>query len=288
VPIEQALKRVRSSVHEATRYTQTPWESSSLTDDFYFFPTVATGTERAAATAKPVSTAAGDRTAAGRAVKSAEAWKKEFRTQKPADAYTLVIEEGTPEAFEAYLAVYTVAPYAGRVRTLLDRRREMIAWYAAVMVNTAASYELFLATYPNSDLAVTAQRLLERSRDRAISAMAALTPLCPPTVAPAPTRKATKPEPKKQVTRTTPEPKVKKRGGKSGFISDEEIKRSGGPGPGERTTSGGAPPISIGIGVGIPIRGVGGGGHRSVPSGGGHAPVRSVPGGARGGGWHPH
>jgi hypothetical protein len=188
----------------------------------------------------------------------------------------VVIEEGTPEAFEAYLAVYTVAPYAGRVRTLLDRRREMIAWYAAVQVNTSASYELFLATYPNSDLAVTAQRLLERSRDRAISSMAALTPLCPPTVQPAPTRKASKPEPKKQVTRTPPEPKVKKRGAKSGFISDEEVRRSGGPAPGERTTTGG-PPISIGIGVGIPIRGLGGG-HRSIPSSGGHAPVKSMPG----------
>src|SRR5207302_2032690 len=38
LPIEQALKKVRLSVSEATSPHQFPWESSSLTDEFSFFP----------------------------------------------------------------------------------------------------------------------------------------------------------------------------------------------------------------------------------------------------------
>ena len=37
LPIEQLFKRVRLEVNHATRGRQTPWESSSLTSDFYFF-----------------------------------------------------------------------------------------------------------------------------------------------------------------------------------------------------------------------------------------------------------
>src|SRR5207247_1827215 len=37
LPIEQLFKRVRLEVNNATRGRQTPWESSSLTSDFYFF-----------------------------------------------------------------------------------------------------------------------------------------------------------------------------------------------------------------------------------------------------------
>jgi hypothetical protein len=37
--IEQVFKQVRLKVHEATKGQQTPWESSSLTSDFWFFPT---------------------------------------------------------------------------------------------------------------------------------------------------------------------------------------------------------------------------------------------------------
>ena len=36
--IEQLFKQVRLKVHEATKGQQTPWESSSLTSDFWFVP----------------------------------------------------------------------------------------------------------------------------------------------------------------------------------------------------------------------------------------------------------
>jgi uncharacterized caspase-like protein len=39
IQIEQLFKQVRLKVHEATKGQQTPWESSSLTSDFWFLPT---------------------------------------------------------------------------------------------------------------------------------------------------------------------------------------------------------------------------------------------------------
>ena len=38
LPIEQAFKRVRLLVQRGDQWQQTPWESSSLTSDFFFFP----------------------------------------------------------------------------------------------------------------------------------------------------------------------------------------------------------------------------------------------------------
>ena len=271
--IEQALKRVRSSVHEATRNQQTPWESSSLTADFHFFPgAAAPSAERTppSTAVRPASAVAGEASAGGAraraAVKSAKSWRRDFRSRQPAEAYALVIEEGTPEAFEAYLAVYATPPYAPRVRSLLDRQREMIAWYRAVTVNTAASFQAFLAAYPNSDLGVTARRLMERAGNRLLASLAPVAATCPCGAPTAPAReKKAKSQPKeKQASRPTRE---KKRGKRDrDFVSDEEVGRGAPPRPvGVATPSG--PPVSIGIG--IPI-GRGGGGH---PGG----PVRSGP-----------
>jgi uncharacterized caspase-like protein len=295
LPIEQALKRVRLHVHQATNTQQTPWESSSLIGDFYFFPgaaiamqerpTLAADTKVATAAGGAAGTAAAGGKAGGTRVASrtVDSWRKEFRTRQPGDAYALVIEEGTPEAFEAYLSVYSVAPYAPRVRGLLERRREMMAWYTAVTINTVASYDLFLARYGNSDLAETARRLLERARSRSLASLDPVTPTCACTVpsAPAPQKKTEKPkkEPKKekQARRSEPEPKKKKSTRGKDFVSDEEMSRGGGPRPagggGSAGGGGGGIPISIGIGFGggrgIPM---GGGRSHSVPSGGGYRP----------------
>jgi len=49
---------------------------------------------------------------------------------------------------------FSYAPPLGpRVRTLLDRRKEMIAWYIAVVINSPASFEAILAQYQSSDFA---------------------------------------------------------------------------------------------------------------------------------------
>lgn len=266
IPIEQALKRVRWLVHDATRQQQTPWESSSLTSDFALFP-------GAAAASKPATGDSG--TARRPATHSVESWRKDFRSKQAAEAYALVIEEGTPEAFEAYLGVYSVAPYAPRVRSLLERRREMIAWYNAVTLNSAASYQTFLTAYANSDLAVTAQRLMERARNRALANLPAVTPTCACSLPQPPVRekRAKNSRKEKQASRSTEE--KGKRGKKSRrFVSDDEID-----GPPPTPVGGSGPPVSIGIG--IPIRGVSVGGWRGGPTGGRgtHVPQRptSVP-----------
>jgi len=55
----------------------------------------------------------------------------------------------------------------------------MLAWNTAVAINTAASFEAFLASYANSDLAATARKMQERVLNRSLGANAALMP--PPT-----------------------------------------------------------------------------------------------------------
>ncbi len=155
--IEEALKRVRVAVNQETSGRQTPWDSSSLTDAFRFFPQQ--NQADAAATPTPK--------------RSVDDWKKQLKGKEPQAAYDLVVADDTVEGYEAFVALYTQPPLAPRVRTVLDRRREMIAWETTVLVNTAAAYQAFLQTYPNSDLAITARKLAERTRNRSLSANAA-------------------------------------------------------------------------------------------------------------------
>jgi hypothetical protein len=67
------------------------------------------------------------------------------------------------------------------MRSLLERRREMLAWNTAVAINTAASFDAFLASYASSDLAATARKMQERVINRSLGANAALTPPVLPT-----------------------------------------------------------------------------------------------------------
>jgi Caspase domain len=158
--IEQALKRVRVAVNQVTDGRQTPWESSSLTTDFYFFPGPGDGRDRATK---------GERTKKG--------WRRELRALEPQAAYERVIGEDSLPAYEAFVELFSAPPLGPRVRALLDRRREMMAWAAAVAINTPASYEAFLANYPSSDLAATARKLMERMRNRLQAASSAAGPI---------------------------------------------------------------------------------------------------------------
>jgi uncharacterized caspase-like protein len=160
LPIEQALKRVRLAVNEATGKQQVPWESSSLTSEFSFFPR-----DLGNANAKTASAPAMNGLGAAR-MRSVEAWQKELKTQTPREAYETVIREDTVEAYEAYLLVYPSDPLTAVVRRIVERRREMIAWQDAVSANTAASYQSFLTAHASSDYAPTARRLVERPRQK--------------------------------------------------------------------------------------------------------------------------
>ena len=169
LPIEEAFKRIRVAVNQATDGRQIPWESSSLTTEFKFF---GGDTGQPAATAPKSSSA----------MRSVDDWRKDLQGKEPKVAYELVIADDSVAAYEAFTALFAQSTYTPRMRSLLERRRQMLAWNTAVAINTAASFDAFLASYANSDLAATARKMQERVINRSLAANAALTPpVLPPT-----------------------------------------------------------------------------------------------------------
>lgn len=157
LPVEQTFKEVRLAVNQATDGQQTPWESTSLVSDFAFFPgqgTPVKANEAPQREASPLTVAV---------------WRQRLVNVSQEQAYDLVIAADTVEAYKAFLTVYPKYEFVVRIRTLVDRRLVMVAWYDAFTVNSVLAYEAFLAQYPNSDLAATAKRLLERAKNRSLS-----------------------------------------------------------------------------------------------------------------------
>jgi len=243
IPIEEAFKRVRVAVNDSTEGRQIPWDSSSLTSDFRFF-----GDQAGKSGAEPTKPGAPKQPSVKRGV---EDWRKDLKGKDPRVAYQLVVTEDTVPAYEAFVALFAQPPYNVRVRSLLERRYVMHAWATAVAINTTASYQTFLTTYPTSDLAATARRLQLRVANRefgpAPTTLASLGPTCP-CPEPQQLRKRTEqPTPKKQ--RAEAPPKERR------TVTPAEPKEKG------------IPPEAIGaaIGIGIGIAGGlsgGGGGGR--------------------------
>jgi uncharacterized caspase-like protein len=235
LPIEEAFKRVRVAVNDATEGRQIPWDSSSLTTDFRFFGDQAgkpaPTTDKKAEVDKQPSVK-----------RSVEDWRKALKGKDQKDAYQLVIADDSVPAYEAFVALYAQPPYNVRVRALLERRYVMQAWAIAVATNTVASYQSFVTTYANSDLAVTARKLQDRVRNREFgplpAAVAALGPTCPC------------PEPQQQLRKRVEEPAPKKQRAEA----PKERKQPAAAGQKEE----GIPPEAIGIGIGIGL-GMGGG-----------------------------
>ncbi|HZR90676.1 MAG TPA: caspase family protein [Bradyrhizobium sp.] len=262
LPIEQAFKQIRVAVNQATDGRQIPWESSSLTTDFKFFSTdngQQPATDALAALAPSKATDAGQTEA-----QRIQVWRTILQGKEPKVAYDLVVSEDSVEAYAAFVEMFQAAPYGPRIRLLLERRRQMVAWANAVAVNTGPSYQTFLASYPNSDLAATARKLEQRVQNRTIAAPAplattvALGPTCPcstpslpatPTLLPAKKHVEEEPSPpvKKRVEKSTPKHKQ----------PPEEVVVQRRPAP-EQGPPPGAVLEGIGIGVGIGM-GMGGG-----------------------------
>jgi uncharacterized caspase-like protein len=242
VPIEEAFKRVRVAVGQATDGRQIPWESSSLTSGFKFF-----GDDAGQPAAKPLPPAG--------AVATAEDWKRDLQGKDPRLAYTLVIRDDSVAAYEGFVAVFAQAPQTPRLRSLLERRREMTAWANAVALNTGAAFEAFLASYVDSDLAPTARRMAERVRNRTLpaTALAALGPVCPAPTLPKlqPLKKADDPQPTRRVDKPVTKKPIKE-------VVDRPPPKDQGPPPGAVMEG-----IGIGIGIGVGMGGgMGGGGSR--------------------------
>src|SRR6266568_1403906 len=94
LPIEQLFKRVRLEVNNATSGRQTPWESSSLTSDFYFFGDTAIAATRAPA---QVKTAYAVDNLPSRAVRQ---------------AYDYVLSENSVDNYQEFIRLYPRDPCA--------------------------------------------------------------------------------------------------------------------------------------------------------------------------------
>lgn len=203
IPIEETFKRVRLAVNKATDGRQTPWDSSSLTDDFRFLGPAVAGPKPAAIK------------------KNVAEWTRDLKGKPVEEANTIIVADGSDEAYEAFAGLYAQTALGKLARDWLDRHIRMVAWNNAVIVNTAASYRGFLAKFPDSDLTATARKLEQRLRNRpeiapvVVSSApapqnASLT--CPCNIQPAPqpqlkkvdTPKNTDPVPPKRVDRKPP------------------------------------------------------------------------------------
>ncbi len=146
--IEDTFKRVRVAVNKATEGRQTPWDSSSLTDDFRFVGPAVAGPKLASVK------------------KTVDEWKRDLKGKPVEAANELIIADGTDEAYDAFATLYAQTPLGLQARDWLVRHRRMKAWNDAVIINTAAGYRAFIAQFPDSDLTPTARKLEERLRNR--------------------------------------------------------------------------------------------------------------------------
>jgi uncharacterized caspase-like protein/uncharacterized protein YraI len=133
LPIEQLFKQVRIKVKAETGDKQVPWESSSLTSDFFFVrgdaPIAPVTPPPVADTPTPQKPAANDQLA-------------------EAD-YLAAVATDTVEAYRGFLEKYPASPRAGQVRSVLTVKVEDDAWRRAVDAGSAAAYRQYLAAFPD-------------------------------------------------------------------------------------------------------------------------------------------
>ena len=259
IPIEETFKRVRLAVNKVTEGRQTPWDSSSLTEDFRFSGASVAGPKPAAAPKKSVAE-----------------WTRDLKGKPVEAANELIVADGTDEAYEAFAGLFPQTALGRLARDWLVRHRRMVAWNDAVLINTASGYRSFLEKFPDSDLSATARKLELRLRNRpeftpaVAAANAALPqnvalagPTCPCNVQPpqqpqplkvnAPVRRVEPDPPKKRVDRKPP----RRREPDDDVVVVRRVR------PRPRCTSRriDRPPVSIGIGIGLGGFGGGRGGH---------------------------
>ncbi|TWB97034.1 caspase domain-containing protein [Bradyrhizobium macuxiense] len=141
LPIEQLFKRVRLEVNSTTDGRQTPWESSSLTSDFYFFGDTAVASSRAPANGPVVQMASN------------------LPNRSVRQAYDFVLSEGRPEYYEEFIRLYPRDPLCDRIRSLLTNWLQVAAWHKAVLANTPFAYKTFHDNFAGGPYAQQALKL---------------------------------------------------------------------------------------------------------------------------------
>lgn len=269
LPIEEVFKRIRVAVAQSTDGRQIPWESSSLTTDFRFFGGESSGGQPPLPGASSMALASGTR--------SVEDWRRDLQGKDARAAYELVITDDTVPAYQAYIELYAQDARTPRLRTVLERRRQMLAWERATAINTRAAFEAYLNNWDNSDLAATARRLLLRVQNRNYALpVTAAAPPAPIAVAMAPTCPCSTPSPPATPVNPSVAPVIKKRVDDTPpkrKVVETPPKRRPAPPPEEvvyeRAPPSGPPPgavmqgIGIGIGLGVGMGGGRGGDYRN-------------------------
>jgi len=253
IPVEETFKRVRVAVNKVTDGRQTPWDSSSLTEDFKFIGVATPGPKLAAAK------------------KTVEEWKRDLKGKPVEAANEIIVADGSDEAYEAFAVTFAGTTRGLQARDWLDRHRRMVAWNKAVLINTSSGYREFLAQYPDSDLTVTARKMIERLRYRPEFVAAIPAPvqnaslnMCPCGPQPAPQLQPTQQQKKVDVTpikKVEPDPPKRASKPRPVRVPEEEVVVVRRPPPPQVYEPSG-PPVSIGIGIGIGGGGFGGGGYR--------------------------
>ena len=146
VPIEQLFKRVRLEVNDLTDGRQTPWESSSLTSDFYFFGDTAVAATKAPAQMKTAYTA------------------DNLPSRSARQAYDYVLAENSVDNYQEFIRLYPQDPLCDRIRALLGILLQANAWHHAVLANSPIAYKSFYDKYSNSPYAQNALKLAEQPK----------------------------------------------------------------------------------------------------------------------------
>lgn len=146
LPIEQLFKRIRLDVNSSTDGRQTPWESSSLTSDFYFFGDTAVAATRAPSQVKTAYVAS------------------DLPSRAVRQAYDYVLAEGSIEYYEEFIRFYPHDPLCDRIRALLGNLVQAKAWHNAVVANSPTAYKSFYDKFSSSPYAQTALKLEARPK----------------------------------------------------------------------------------------------------------------------------
>ena len=141
LPIEKLFKRVRLEVNHSTEGEQTPWESSSLTSEFYFFGDTAMAATRSPENGPVVQTASN------------------LPMRSVRQAYDYVLAEDQPAYYQEFIQMFPRDPLCDRVRILLGHLLQATAWHEAVLVNSPLAYKSFYDKYAGSPYALSALKL---------------------------------------------------------------------------------------------------------------------------------
>ena len=139
--IERVFKRVRLQVHEETKETQTPWESSSLTGDFYFLPEGSETRPKVEVEAKPKIEDV---------VEPGEV-KPEERAPDAQLAYLKAVEDNTLDGYKSFLRTFPKHENAARVRQIIRSIADDKMWQRIKRQNKASGYRRYLAAFPDGD-----------------------------------------------------------------------------------------------------------------------------------------